>query len=156
KYNPQSSRGFYDECLARVKAVPGVRAAALTHSLPIRGSNWDSVFTAADKPAPSRADLPESDYLRVSANYFETMGIRLLRGRLFITADTPESAPVAIINETLARRIWPGEDPIGKRIKQGFPENDSPWREVIGVVNDVKMNGVERATSMQTYLLFPQ
>ncbi|MFN7949899.1 MAG: ABC transporter permease [Blastocatellia bacterium] len=156
KYTPQASRVFYDECLARVQAVPGVRSAALTHSLPIDGTNWGSVFIAAGKPVPSHADLPMSGYLRVSANYFETMGIRLLRGRYFTAADTAESAPVVIINETLARRIWPNEDPIGKHIKQGFPEDKEPWREVVGVVNDVKMDGVDRATLMQTYLPYPQ
>jgi len=109
---------------------------------------------------PSRADLPQSDRLRVSPQYFETMGIRLLRGRLFTTADTPESAPVVVINETLARRIWPNEDPIGKRLKFGFPEDQDeeskPWREVVGVVNDVKMNGVGQATTLQTYLPYAQ
>src|SRR6266540_3782620 len=154
KYSPQTGRVFYDECLARVQAVPGVRSAALSQSLPIEGAYWDSLFTAADKPVPSRANLPVSDYLRVSANYFETMGIRLLRGRWFSPADTPESAQVAVINETLARRIWPNENPIGKRVKQGFPEYNGLWREVIGVVSDIKMNGVDRATSMQTYVLF--
>jgi putative ABC transport system permease protein len=156
KYNEKTARVFYDECLARVNAAPGVRAAALAHSVPIQGTNWTSEFFAADKPMPSRADLPESDYLRVSANYFETMGIRLLRGRLFTTADTSDSAAVIIINETLARGIWPNENPIGKRIKQGLPEGDSPWREVVGVVNDVKMNGVDSPTTMQTYLPFAQ
>lgn len=156
KYTPQASRVFYDECLARVRAVPGVRSTALTHSLPIDGTNWGSVFIAADKPVPSHGGLPLSGYLRVSANYFETMGIRLLRGRSFTAADTAGSAPVVIVNETLARRIWPNEDPVGKRIKQGFPEDDQPWREVVGVVNDVKMDGVDQATSMQTYLPYPQ
>jgi predicted permease len=156
KYTPGTARVFYDECLARVGAVPGVRSAALTMSLPIEGSYWDSPFIASGKPVPPRADLPDSAYLSVSANYFETMGIRLLQGRLFTAADTPESAPVAVINETLARRMWPGENPIGKHVKQGFPEGDTPWREVIGVVNDIKLNGLERATSMQTYLLFAQ
>ena len=157
KYNARTARAFYDECLARVNAVPGVRAAALTISVPIQGSNWGSVFTVAGQPAASNADLPHSEYIRVSANYFETMGIRLLRGRGFTAADTPESAPVAVVNETLARRIWPGEDPIGKRIKQGFPDSDEPWREVVGVVNDIKMNGVEHpAAASQTYLLFSQ
>jgi putative ABC transport system permease protein len=159
-YNPQASRGFYDECLARVQALPGVRSAALAHSLPINGSNWSGGFIAADLPVPSRADLPESDRLRVSPSYFETMGIRLLRGRLFSAADTPESAPVVVVNETLARRIWPNEDPIGKRLKFGVPEDQDeeskPWREVIGVVNDVKMNGVDQATTLQTYLPYAQ
>src|SRR5262249_23144157 len=160
KYNPQSLRVFYDECLARVQAVPGVRSAALTHSLPIDGSNWGGGFIAADKPVPSRADLPESDRLRVSPNYFQTMGIRLMRGRMSPPADPPDSAPVAIINKTLARRIWPNENPLGKRLKFGFPEAEDgeskPWREVVGVVNDVKMDGVDHAISLQTYLLYSQ
>jgi putative ABC transport system permease protein len=156
RYNPDTARIFYDEALTRVSAVPGVRAAAWSQSVPIRGSNWSSVFTVADKPAPTRADLPQSDYLSVSANYFETMGIRLMQGRGFQATDTKESPPVVVINETLARRMWPGENPIGKRIKQGFPEEDAPLREVIGVVNDLKLNGVEQETSMQTYLLLRQ
>ncbi len=156
KYNPQTMRVFYDEGLARINALPGVRSAALTRSFPINGSNWGGVFMAADKPVPSRADMPESDRIRVSPNYFETMGMRLLRGRLFSPADTPESAPVTVINEALARRIWPNDDPIGKRIKPDLPEGDEPWREVIGVVNDVKMDGVDRATPMQMYLLYSQ
>jgi predicted permease len=156
QYNPQTGRIFYDQCLARVSAVPGVQSAALTLSLPIDGSYWDSVFIVADKPAPPRSDLPDSDYIRVSANYFQTMGIRLLKGRLFNASDTATSTRVVVVNETLARRMWPGEDPIGKRVKQGFPENAEPWREVIGVVNDVKLNGVDSGESMETYLPFIQ
>jgi putative ABC transport system permease protein len=156
KYNEQTARVFYDECLARVQALPGVRAAALAHSMPIQGTNWDSVFIVADQPVPSRADLPQSDYLRVTPSYFETMGIRLLRGRLFTGADTEKAPPVIIINEQLARRIWPSENPIGKRVKQGMPEEKGPWREVVGVVNDVKMNGAERPMTLQTYVPFSQ
>jgi putative ABC transport system permease protein len=159
-YDDQRKRVFYDECLTRVRAVPGVRSAALTHSLPIRGSNWGGVFIAADKPVPAPANLPGADRLRVSPSYFETMGIRLRRGRLFTAADTPDSAPVVIINETLARRVWPNEDPLGKRLKFGFPEDydeeSKPWREVIGVVNDVKMDGVDRVAEPQTYLPYSQ
>src|SRR5262249_50836971 len=91
-----------------------------------------------------------------TAIFNETMGIHLLKGRLFNSSDTAESAPVVVINETMARRTWPGEDPIGKRVKQGYPESQLRWREVIGVVNDVKLNGVEHETSMQTYLPFAQ
>jgi len=156
KYNPQTGRIFYDECLRRVETVPGVKAAALTLSLPIDGSYWDSVFIVGDKPAPQRSELPDSDYVPVSPSYFETMGIRLVRGRLFNVSDTADSNPVVVVNETLAHRMWPGEDPLGKRVKQGFPESQTPWREVIGVVNDVKLNGVDAETSMQTYLPFVQ
>jgi putative ABC transport system permease protein len=151
-YNEPRRMAFYDECLARVGALPGVRAAALTLSLPIDGSFWNSVFIAADKPVPPRPNLPNSAYTPVSANYFEAMGIRLLKGRGFNSADRGDSAKVVVINETLARRIWPGEDPIGKRVKQGWPESQAPWREVVGVVADVKLNGLERDTPMQTYM----
>ena len=156
RYDSDRRRIFYDECLERVAAVPGVRSAALTYSLPIRGSNWGSFFYAADKPVPSRVDLPISDYIPVSRNYFETMGMHLLRGRAINAADTEEAAPVVVVNETLARRIWPGEDAVGKRLKQGYPEKTGPWREVVGVVNDVKFEGAERPTAMQTYMPYTQ
>jgi len=156
RYDPNRRRNFYDECLERVAAVPGVRSAALTLSLPIRGSSWGSFFCAADKPVPSRADLPVSDYIPVSRNYFETMGMRLLRGRAINAGDRAESAPVVVINETLARRIWPGEDAVGKRLKQGYPEEKGPWREVVGVVNDVRFEGAERPIAMQTYMPYTQ
>jgi putative ABC transport system permease protein len=159
-YDDQRMRVFYDECLARVRALPGARSVAFTHSLPITGTNWSGEFTSADKPAPSHADLPQTDRLRVSPNYFETMGIRLLRGRSFTSADTAESTPVVVVNEALARRIWPNEDPVGKRLKFGSLEDqgdeDKPWREVVGVVNDVKMNGVAQITTLQTYLPYAQ
>ena len=160
KYTPQALRVFVDECIARVRAVPGVRSAALAHSLPIDGTNWSGVFIAADKPLPPRADVPQSDRLRVSPTYFETMGIRLVRGRLFTSADTAEAAPVVIVNEALAQRIWPNENPLGKRLKFGSPEDydaeSKPWREVVGVVNDVKMNGLDQSITMQTYLPYSQ
>jgi putative ABC transport system permease protein len=156
KYDPIKRQLFYDECLMRVGALPGVHSVALAHSLPIRGASWGGHFIAADKPVPARGDLAHSDNIPVSRNYFETMGLRLLRGRAFNAGDTAESLPVVVINETLARRIWPGEDPIGKRLKQGLPEDDEPWREVIGIVNDFKLNGVERDVSMQIFLPYPQ
>jgi putative ABC transport system permease protein len=147
---------FYDETLARLGALPGVRGAALTLSLPIDGSFWDSAFIAADKPLPPRAELPDAAMMPVTPNYFEVMGIRLLKGRAFNAADTADSPHVTVINESLAARIWPGEDPIGKRLRHGLPEYQSPWREVVGVVADVKLNGVERNTPMQAYFPFAQ
>src|SRR6266508_2525435 len=154
-FEPQR-QAFYRESLTRIEALPGVRAAALTHSLPIDGSNWNSVFIAADKPVPPRAQLPSSAFTPVSADYFKAMGIRLLKGRVFTEADTASKPTVTIINETLARRLWPGEDPLGKRLKQGWPEDNTPWREVVGVVADVKLNGVDQDTPLQAYLPLAQ
>src|SRR5438132_12041065 len=82
--------------------------------------------------------------------------MRLLRGRTFATGDTAKSQMVIVINETLAKRLWPGEDAVGKRLKQGWPEDQSPWREVVGVVADVKFNGLISDTPMQVYMPLPQ
>jgi len=84
------------------------------------------------------------------------MGIRLVRGRLLGAVDTPTSSPAIVINETLAKALWPGEDPFGKRLKQGWPEDKNPWREVVGVVADVKFNGVANDTPLQVYLPLTQ
>ncbi|MCI0490971.1 MAG: ABC transporter permease [Blastocatellia bacterium] len=155
-YNAERRRVFYGECLSRVGALPGVRAAALTLSLPIDGSNWSSVFITGDKPVPPRAELPSADFTPVSANYFDAMGIRLLKGRPFTEADNENSTRVTVIDELMAQRLWPNEDPIGKRLKQGWPESETEWREVIGVVADTKLNGVDRETPLQSYLPLAQ
>lgn len=150
---------FGDQLIEKASRIPGVEAAALTLSLPIEGSNWGSVFVVRDKPVPPRAEIPASAFVPVSAGYFRTMGIRLVAGREFSSGDTADSPRVAVVNETFARRMWPGEDPLGKYLKQGWPEWDekfSPWRQVVGVVADVKLNGVDRDTPMQAYLPFRQ
>src|SRR5262249_54094369 len=111
---------------------------------------------------PERAKLPSAAFTPVSAGYFETMGMRLMRGRLIRTTDAGDAPPAIVVNETLAKRLWPGEDPVGKRLKQGWPETPdhptrpgayfAPWREVVGVVSDVKFNGITNETPMQVYL----
>jgi putative ABC transport system permease protein len=141
---------LYDESLMRLGALPGVQGAAITRSLPIDGSDWGSYFSVADKPG--QADIQGAAMTPISANYFEVMGMRLLKGRAFTAADTAEAPRVAVINETLARRIWPGEDPIGKRLVPGTPTSENPWCEVVGVVADVKLEGLEHNTPMQVYL----
>jgi putative ABC transport system permease protein len=84
------------------------------------------------------------------------MGIRLVGGRPFDSRDASKSAPVTVINESLARTLWPGEDAVGKRLKQGWPEGDGPWREVIGIVSDIKLEGVDQDTPMQAFLPLTQ
>jgi putative ABC transport system permease protein len=148
---------LYDESLRRLGALPGVQGAAITRSLPIDGSDWGSSIRAADKPGP--AEFLFAALSSISANYFEVMGVRLLKGRAFTLADTAESPRVAIINETLARRLWPGEDPIGKRLKTGTIETPDPWNpwcEVVGVVADIKLEGLERDTLAQTFFPLQQ
>jgi len=147
---------FFDDLQSRLRALPGVTNAAFAFSLPIDGSNWNSIFIVGDKPVPERAQLPSAAFTPVSAGYFETMEMRLVRGRVFDRTDSATSPKVTVINESLAKRLWPGEDAIGKRLKQGWPENPNPWREVVGIVADVKFNGVTADTPMQSYLPLAQ
>jgi len=157
--NPDRRITFYDAVLARLREVPGVTNAALTLSLPIEGSNWGSVFMVRDKPVPPRAELPTSAFVPITPDYFATMGITLRAGRAFDARDHAKSARAVIVNDTFASQLWPGENPIGKFIKQGWPETSeefAPWREVVGVVNDVKLNGVDQDTPKQAFLPLAQ
>jgi putative ABC transport system permease protein len=88
----------------------------------------------------------------VGVDYFQALGMQIIRGRVFTARDTDGAPPVAVINQALAHRVWPGEDPIGKRLKQGWFDSNTPWIEVVGIVNDVKLEGVAAATPMQVYL----
>ena len=125
-------------------------------SLPIDGAKWGSPFIVADKPVPRPGELPIAAFTPMSANYFETMGIRLLAGRAFSEAEMTDTPPVTVINELLARNLWPGENPVGKRLRQGNAASQAAWREVVGVVADVKLNGVVLEGPLQVYLPLAQ
>ena len=152
----QVRSAFQDRLLERLRASGSVRAAALADSLPIEGANWTSVFVVGDQPPPPRAQTPSAAFTPVSVGYFETLGMRLVRGRFVDRTDRADAALTVVINEGLAWRFWPGQDPLGKRIKQGRPDSPTPWREVVGVVADVKFAGVVEATPLQIYLPMAQ
>jgi len=147
---------FVDALTTRAAALPGVIKAGVVSSLPIDGSSWYSVFAAQDKPAPPRDQLPSAAITLATPSYFEAIGIRLLRGRTFTAADRDGSGLVIVINESLARRIWPGEDAVGKRIKRGFPDQPGDWREVVGVVADVKVEDLVSRPPLQIYMPYSQ
>jgi putative ABC transport system permease protein len=151
-YNTERRLAFFRECRARIEALPGVSSASFAMSLPIVGWNWGSNFTVADRPA----EKAWATFTPVSANYFKTMGVRLLRGRVFNEAEMADSPPVTVINESLARRLWPNDDPVGKRLKQGSAESEAAWREVIGVVSDVKWDVVDQDAPSHVYLPLAQ
>jgi putative ABC transport system permease protein len=148
---------FHERLLEALRRLPGVANAALTLSLPIDGSNWGSIFIVSDKPVPVNGSLPFAAFVPASAGYFETMAMPIRSGRGFDARDRADSPKVVVINESAARRLWPGESPLGKRIKQGWPEDqEPPWREVVGVVADVKLEGVDQDTPLQIFLPLPQ
>jgi putative ABC transport system permease protein len=156
RYNPDQRRVFFGAAIERLRAVPGVLGAAFTISLPVQGSNWNSVFVVSDQPVPPRANLPSAAFTPVTPGYHETMAIRLLEGRLFTAADGPGATDVVVVNETFARRFWPDGQAIGQRVKQGWPEDKAPWREIVGIVRDVKTGGINLPPALQVYLPMAQ
>ncbi len=102
--------------------------------------------------SPSAASLPSSAWTPITNEYFDTMGIRLLKGRGFDSRDVNNSPTVIVVNETFARRFFGANNPIGARVKQGWPEDKSPWREIVGVVNDVRVAGLQGDPTLQAYL----
>jgi putative ABC transport system permease protein len=156
QWTPARQRTFRNELLGRLRAVPGVTRAALTFVLPIDGSQWNSIYIVSNKPIPERAKLPSSAFTPVTPDYFETVGMRLLRGRYFDAHDSEDAARVAVVNDSFAKRMWPDEDPIGQSLKQGWPEDPGKWTEVVGVVADVKFNGLTAETPLQVYLPIDQ
>jgi putative ABC transport system permease protein len=147
---------FFEQALARLEARPEWRHVAFTTALPVEGSYWTSSFTARDKPAPPRAEQPSAEFTPVSRGYFETLDVRLVGGRWFDGSDTASSELTVVVNETLARRIWPGEEAVGKQLKQGWPDSETPWRRVVGVVADVKIEGLVEPAPPQLYLPLSQ
>ena len=140
-------RSFYDALLARGAAIPGVTQAALTSVLPLSGDS-DTDFLIEGRPEPAKsADANVTWYRIVSANYFSTMGIPLKSGRLF--ADR-EAEPTIVVNETMAKRYWPNEDAIGRRVR--FGADPAPWMTVVGVVADVQVRGARKSAVAETYI----
>ncbi len=147
-YTLEEGRVFVDRLVERVEALPDVRSACITNRVPVGISIQIKSFLPEGWPVPEDGNLPEYDYTRIDERYFETMGVAIVRGRAFTRVDRtgPE---VAIVSETAARRFWPGEDPIGKRIRNG---SEGPWHEVVGVARDTKVRTLGEAPRPYVYL----
>ena len=151
---PEQRRLFIEQVVSKVQALPGVVHAA--SALPLLGG-WQSGFTVEGQPEPPPGQRPSADITRISPDYFGVMGIRLLQGRIFDSQDQPKSRPVCMIDETFARKHWPGEDPLGKRLRfGGSDDKDNPWIEVVGVVNHVKHYGVDQDSRVEMYIPYAQ
>ena len=152
QYDANRSTQFWTDLLRRVKALPGVRSAAYANCPPISGGCNGTLVTFPDKPPLPPGVLLATDIHWASPEMFETMGVRLVRGRTFTDRDREGQPKVAVINETFARVIFKGDDPIGRRIALGqgnFGENGA---EVIGVVHDVRYRSVEAAPRPDAYI----
>jgi len=149
----QRQATFYENLLAKVRVVPGVESAASNIRIPMLGFNASTSFTIQGKPV-HQGDEPTADYRAVTGEYFKTMGIPLLAGRDFSEHDNKDAPETIVINKMLAEQFFANEDPIGKRI-QIFPDPNR-WREIVGVVGDVRLVGLDAGINPTLYVPMPQ
>lgn len=150
KKYPQSEQrsAFFTELIARVSMLPGVKAVGATQSLPIQG-DFLVGFKIQGRPPAAPGDDVSTNYYAVTPDYFQAMGIPLLRGRLFTEHDNATAPSVAIINEEMVKKFFPDEDPIGKRLS--LSQGTDRYREIVGVVGDVKQYGLAQPATWQSY-----
>jgi putative ABC transport system permease protein len=145
---PEQRAAFFTQLIEKVSALPGVLAVGASQTLPIQG-DFLLGFIIQGRPPYAPGEDPSTNYYSVTPNYFKSMGIPLLRGREFTEQDRTGATRVAIINEEMAKRYFPDEDPIGKRIH--VTQGPETFREIVGIVGDVKQYGLARPTTLQTY-----
>src|SRR5262249_51470131 len=136
----------------RIRALPQVESVGLSEEIFISGNPEGLITTeqtSAESSAPMRIPLRRDD---ISEGFFQTLRVPLRSGRYFNTQDNQASMPVTIINDTMARRFWPGEQALGKRFKVGVAKADNPWLTVIGIVGDTRRQGMEREPIAQMFL----
>jgi putative ABC transport system permease protein len=151
---PEAVVAFYRTLLEGVRALPGVTAAGIVRSLPLAAEigDWGLDIEGYEESPGHHA---KGDWQVISDGAMEALGERLMRGRALASTDTADSLPVALVNETLARTYWPGEEPIGRRLRMGS-DVKRPWMTVVGVVNDVRHNGVTAAVKEKFYVPYAQ
>jgi predicted permease len=153
---PRNPR-FHDAVVAQLEGIPGVERATPVNNPPLAGtSGWDSPQSMAEGQTPEQAKSnPSLSLESVYPNHFATLGVPIVRGRAFTEADRPGAPEVAIVSSDVAARLWPDQDPIGKRLKMGGADSNETWRTVVGVVNPIRYRelAVARAT---LYLPAPQ
>ena len=148
---PEQIRDFNSRLVEQMRSLPGVRAAAVSNSLPPDDTDFSSDFTIEGRAATSNKDPRIAYFTKVSPEYFQALGIPLRSGRSFTDADSADAPQVALINETFQRRFFPGEDPIGKRLNLGS-DKEPDWYQIVGVAGDVKYNGVADDVQPALYL----
>jgi predicted permease len=150
-YRGTAPVGFYEALLQRIAALPGVEASGATSGLPLSGGENLVLVTPEGAPRPEPGREIVADYRSVTPGYFETLGIRVAQGDLFgnVTAEGPRNI---VINETLARVLWPDRPPLGRRIKLVAYEQDAPWYTVVGLVGDTRQAALEAAQRPQVYV----
>ena len=137
---PEQMIGFFDQSIDKIKSLPGIESAAVIATPPFLNLDQDASFSIVGQPAPPQGSEPSAFYAPASSEYLRALNIQLKKGRFFTKSDAAGSPPVVVINETMARRFFPNEDPLGKRLNVIFGRTVT--REIVGVVGDVLHNGL--------------
>jgi len=150
KYNAvEPRRAMYADLKSRLEGLPGVTGVGGTTRLPLGSTNLTSKIVVEGRSL-AQAQWPEAEFRRSVFDYFATMGIPVRRGRAFTAQDGPNAPPVCVINEAMARQMFPGEDPVGKRIK--FGTTDGPWSTIVGVIGDIRHSSLDAPPAPEVYV----
>jgi predicted permease len=141
---------FYNDVLGRLNARGDVRAAGVVNNLPVSGNAWTAWLTIENRPGLA-GEPPEVGYRTASPGYFAALRIPVLEGRGFADADTAESLLVAVVNRALAERFFPSGDAVGSRVRLG-PNPKAPWRTIVGVIGNIRHDGLESAVAPEAFL----
>jgi putative ABC transport system permease protein len=147
---------FYENAIAELRRLPGVEAASAIYCAPLVGRCWGSVYTLSDRPAPPQGELPSAAWNVAEPSYFATVGIPLREGRYFTDADGANAPKVVVVNESFARMWWPKGGALGKRVSQGFPDHDPTVYEIVGVVADVRQEGLDVEPRAEAFIPWAQ
>jgi len=154
---PAQAATFFQELIRRVESLPGVERVSLSTIQPLSGVAENNPFCIEGRPLDFN-NAPVAGWQHVTPNHFRTLGVPIIAGRDFTERDNDKSSGAgggaAIINETMARRYFPNEDPIGKRLTLGLPRPDNPWLTIVGVVKDIPHRGLESKAEPDWYLSY--
>ena len=154
--DPRSRELFYSTVLERLQALPGVEAAGMVMNLPLTGSSMNRGFRAEGRAAPRPDENVTMDYQVVSPDYFRALEIPIKRGRGFTNADTETSERVIVINQTMAQRYWPNQDPVGKRLAIGESSKENSYRTIVGIVGDVRHASLSETPVPTAFITYRQ
>ena len=143
---------FYQQLLESLSGLPGVQAAGMSSSVLLNKIHSSAGINIEGRPAPADGRLPELPLDSISPSYFRVMGMQVVQGRNFTEQDKRDGLPVVIVNEAMARRFWPNEDPIGKRFTFGDTGPQANWLTVVGVVRDSRRQGLDAPIRIESFL----
>ena len=154
---PEQREAFFSQLLEKLEATPGVEAAGVTSVVPLSGSNNGVVIFVEGRPAPRPGDLPIAWFRSTNTGYFRALGVPLVAGRWFTAGDRRDAPPVAILNQTMAKRFWPGEEALGKRFSLEPPDRPArTWITVVGIAADQHHRGLSQPPDAEVFFSYTQ